>query len=109
LGDISATIQEVAEQNGFSVVRTLVGHGIGSHLHEDPQVPNFGFRKTGMELQEGLVLAIEPMFNMGGWEVRTLNDRWTVVTMDGTRSAHFEHTIAVAQGGPLILTTRNGG
>jgi methionyl aminopeptidase len=108
LGDVSSTIQGVAERNGYSVVRSLVGHGIGSHLHEDPQVPNYGFANTGMELKEGLVLAIEPMFNMGGWEVKTLNDRWTVVTLDGSRSAHFEHTVAITGDEPLIITSKNG-
>ncbi len=108
LGDISAAIQAVAERNGYSVVRSLVGHGIGSNLHEDPQVPNFGFSNTGIELQEGLVLAIEPMFNVGGWEVKTLFDQWTVVTEDGSHSAHFEHTVAVMSDGPVILTGRNG-
>jgi methionyl aminopeptidase len=104
LGDISFTIQGIAEGNGYSVVRSLVGHGIGASLHEDPQVPNFGEPGTGIELAEGLVLAIEPMFNVGGWEVRTLRDNWTVVTADGSRSAHFEHTVAVTSGDPLILT-----
>ncbi|OGF97060.1 MAG: type I methionyl aminopeptidase [Candidatus Glassbacteria bacterium RBG_16_58_8] len=104
LGDISATIQGIAEGNGYSVVRSLVGHGIGSSLHEDPQVPNFGNPDTGIELVEGLVLAIEPMFNMGGWEVRTLRDNWTVVTVDGSCSAHFEHTVAITRDKPLILT-----
>jgi methionyl aminopeptidase len=109
LGDISAAIQEVGESHGFSVIRSLVGHGIGSQLHEDPQVPNFGQPNTGMELKEGLVLAIEPMFNMGGWEVKTLFDRWTVVTVDGSFSAHFEHTVAITRNGPMILTDGNGG
>jgi methionyl aminopeptidase len=108
VGDIGAAIQEVAESHGYSVVRSLVGHGIGSRLHEDPQVPNFGRPNTGMELKEGLVLAIEPMFNMGGWEVRTLLDQWTVVTSDGSRSAHFEHTVAVTRNGPVVLTCANG-
>lgn len=104
LGDISARIQEIAEKNGYSVVRSLVGHGIGTNLHEEPQVPNYGFPGTGIKLEEGLVLAIEPMFNMGGWEVRTMYDRWTVVTLDGSFSAHFEHTVAVTDDQPLIVT-----
>ena len=108
LGDISAKIQEIAERNGYSVVRSLVGHGIGTHLHEEPQVPNFGFAGTGMELREGLALAIEPMFNMGGWEVKTLHDGWTVVTLDGSASAHFEHTVVVTSGEPVIITSANG-
>jgi len=108
LGDIGAAIQEVGEGHGYSVVRSLVGHGIGSRLHEEPQVPNFGQPNTGMVLREGLVLAIEPMFNLGGWEVRTLLDQWTVVTADGSRSAHFEHTVAVLRDGPEILTGGNG-
>jgi methionyl aminopeptidase len=106
LGDISSTIQSIAERERYSVVRSLVGHGIGSDLHESPQVPNFGFPGTGIELQEGLALAIEPMFNVGGWEVRTLQDQWTVVTADGSLSAHFEHTVAVTQDKPLILTMK---
>lgn len=108
VGDISARVQEIAERNGYSVVRSLVGHGIGTHLHEEPQVPNYGFPGTGIELKEGLVLAIEPMFNMGGWEVKTLYDRWTVVTLDGSYSAHFEHTVAVTMDRPLIITDGNG-
>ncbi len=107
LGDISSTIQGVAEAERYSVVRSLVGHGIGSSLHEDPQVPNFGFPGTGIELREGLVLAIEPMFNMGGWEVRTLQDNWTVVTVDGSISAHFEHTVAITRDEPQILTRKD--
>ena len=108
LGDVSAAIQNVGERGGYSVVRNLVGHGIGSHLHEDPQVPNFGLPNTGMELKEGLVLAIEPMFNMGGWEVKTLYDQWTVVTLDDSKSAHFEHTVAITGDGPMIITLKNG-
>lgn len=104
LGDISAAIQEVVEASGFSVVRELVGHGIGQHLHEDPQVPNFGTAGRGLLLDEGLVIAIEPMVNVGDCRVRTLEDAWTIVTVDGGRSAHFEHTVAITGNGPEVLT-----
>jgi methionyl aminopeptidase len=104
LGDVSAAIQNVAEAAGFSIVRDLVGHGIGQHLHEDPQVPNFGVEGRGLELEPGLVIAIEPMVNVGGSEVRTLEDAWTIVTIDGSLSAHFEHTVAITENGPDILT-----
>ena len=104
LGDISAAIQEVVEAAGFSVVRELVGHGIGQHLHEDPQVPNFGTAGRGLLLDEGLVIAIEPMVNVGDCRVRTLEDAWTIVTVDGGRSAHFEHTVAITAEGPEVLT-----
>jgi methionyl aminopeptidase len=104
LGDIGAAIQNVAEAAGFSVVRELVGHGVGREPHEEPQVPNFGRRGTGLRLLAGLVLAIEPMVNEGGPAVRTLADRWTVVTADRGRSAHFEHTVAVTESGPRVLT-----
>jgi methionyl aminopeptidase len=104
LGDISAAIQGVVEAAGFSVVRELVGHGIGQHLHEDPQVPNFGSAGRGLPLDPGLVIAIEPMVNRGDCGVRTLEDAWTIVTADGTLSAHFEHTVAITEGGPEVLT-----
>jgi len=104
LGDLSAAIQRYAEGEGFSVVRDLVGHGIGTRMHEEPQVPNFGEPGTGIELREGLVLAIEPMINAGRYQVRMLSDGWTIVTDDGSLSAHFEHTVAVTSGGPEILT-----
>lgn len=104
LGDISNAIQKVAERAGFSVVRDLVGHGIGQHLHEDPQVPNFGTPGRGLTLEPGLVIAIEPMVNHGSSTVRTLEDAWTIVTEDGALSAHFEHTVAITGGGPEILT-----
>ena len=104
LGDVSSAVQKHVEANGFSVVRDFVGHGIGRALHEDPPVPNFGKPGTGMRLQPGLVLAIEPMVNAGGPEVETLSDGWTAVTKDGSLSAHFEHTIAVTENGPEILT-----
>lgn len=104
LGDVGHAIQTTAERAGFSVVRDLVGHGIGRKPHEDPQVPNVGRPGRGLRLQEGMVLAIEPMINEGTAEVRTLADRWTVVTRDRRRSAHFEHTVAVTQDGARILT-----
>ncbi len=104
VGDISAAIQGVVEASGFSVVRELVGHGIGQHLHEDPQVPNFGVAGRGLPLDAGLVIAIEPMVNVGDSRVRTLGDAWTIVTVDGGRSAHFEHTVAILEDGPEILT-----
>jgi len=104
LGDIGHAVQDVAEKEGFSVVRDLVGHGIGREPHEEPQVPNFGRPGRGLLLQPGMVLAIEPMVNAGTAAVRTLADRWTVVTVDKKRSAHFEHTIAVTENGPRILT-----
>lgn len=104
LGTLSATIQHVAESQGFSVVREYTGHGIGRSMHEPPQVPNFGERDTGMRLKPGMVLAVEPMINIGTWKTKTLRDGWTVVTEDGSLSAHFEHTIAVTENGPLVLT-----
>jgi methionyl aminopeptidase len=104
LGDLSAAIQRYAEGEGFSVVRDLVGHGIGTRMHEEPQVPNFGEPGTGIELREGLVLAIEPMINAGKYQVRLLSDGWTIVTDDGSLSAHFEHTVAITANGPEILT-----
>lgn len=104
IGDIGAAVQAVVEAAGFSVVRDLVGHGIGVGFHEDPQVPNYGKPKRGVRLQPGLTIAIEPMVNIGGPGTRTMPDRWTVVSVDGTRSAHFEHTIAVTEGEPRVLT-----
>ena len=104
LGDVGAAIQEVADREGYGVVRELVGHGLGRSPHEEPQVPNFGKRGKGMKLVEGLVIAIEPMFNLGTAGVRTLPDRWTVVTADRKVSAHWEHTVAVTADGPRILT-----
>ena len=103
-GDISHVIQRHCEAAGFSVVRTLVGHGVGKHLHEEPAVPNFGPPGQGPVLEVGMVLAIEPMVNIGGPTVRTLEDGWTIVTQDGALSAHFEHTVAVQPFGPEILT-----
>ncbi len=104
MGDVGAAVQKVAEAAGFSVVRDLVGHGIGREPHEDPQVPNFGPAGRGVMLKEGMVLAIEPMVNAGTHKVHTLPDRWTVVTTDGRLSAHFEHTVAVGTGRARILT-----
>jgi methionyl aminopeptidase len=104
LGDIGAAVQEVVEAAGFSVVREFVGHGIGTNLHEDPQVPNYGRHGTGIRLREGMVLAIEPMVNMGKKDVRVLEDGWTAVTVDGSVSAHFEHTVAVTAEGAQVLT-----
>jgi methionyl aminopeptidase len=109
LGDIGHAIQEIAEAAGFGVVRDLVGHGIGREPHEEPQVPNYGRPGRGLRLQPGLVLAIEPMVNAGDAGVRTLPDRWTVVSADGSRSAHFEQTVAILEDGPRILTARVDG
>ncbi len=104
LGDVSAAIQHYVETRGFSVVREYTGHGIGRAMHEEPQIPNFGEAGQGPLLREGMTLAIEPMVNAGGWGTRLSDDQWTVVTADGSLSAHFEHTIAVTNGGPEILT-----
>lgn len=104
IGDVGAAIQRIVEAEGFSVVRELVGHGLGYLPHEDPQVPNYGRPGSGPRIQEGLVIAIEPMVNLGSREIRTLDDGWTVVTADGSLSAHFEHTVAVTSEGPRILT-----
>jgi len=104
LQDISACIQGCVEANGFSVVRQFVGHGIGLSLHEEPEIPNFGQPHQGPVLKEGMVLAIEPMVNMGGWEAEILDNGWTAVTKDRSHSAHFEHTVAITENGPEILT-----
>jgi len=104
VGDVGAAVQECVEAAGFSVVRQFVGHGIGTQLHEEPQVPNFGNRGQGPKLREGMVLAIEPMVNIGKPGTKLLNDKWTAVTEDGSYSAHFEHCVAVTKDGPLILT-----
>ncbi len=104
LGDVSSAVQKHAESRGYGVVRQFVGHGIGRNLHEAPQVPNFGRPGTGQRLYNGLVLAIEPMLNCGTGDVRVLEDQWTVVTADGRLSAHFEHTVAIAEDGPDILS-----
>jgi methionyl aminopeptidase len=104
LGDVSAAVQQWVEKNGFSIVREFVGHGIGTRMHEEPQIPNYGTPGQGQRLQEGMVLAIEPMVNRGGPGVKILADDWTAVTTDGSDSAHFEHTVAVTANGPWILT-----
>jgi methionyl aminopeptidase len=104
LGDVGAAVQSTVEAAGFSVVREYVGHGIGTAMHEEPDVPNYGPPGRGLRLREGMVLAIEPMVNVGRPGTRTLADGWTVVTADGTRSAHFEHTVALTDDGPEVLT-----
>lgn len=106
LGDISHAIQAVADARGYGVVRDFVGHGIGRQMHEEPAVPNYGTAGTGLRLEAGLVLALEPMFNLGTHKVRVLSDGWTVVTDDRRPSAHFEHTVAITADGPEILTVR---
>jgi methionyl aminopeptidase len=106
IGDIGAAIQSYVEEAGFSVIRELVGHGVGISAHEEPQVPNYGRRGHGARLKEGMVIAIEPMVNAGSREIRTLEDEWTVVTADGSMSAHFEHTVAITADGPRILTAQ---
>jgi len=105
MGDLGFAIQNHAEKNGYGVVRELVGHGIGQEMHEEPQVPNYGKRGRGSKMQEGLVLAIEPMINMGVKNVKQLNDGWTIVTADGKPSAHFEHDVAIVDGKPEVLST----
>lgn len=104
LGDIGAAIEAVAHEHGYGIVRPFVGHGIGTAMHEDPQVPNYGRPGTGMRIEAGMCFAIEPMFNLGGDDVALLDDGWTVVTADGSLSAHFEDTIAITAGGPEVLT-----
>jgi len=104
LGDIGHAIQDHAEKHGYSVVRDLVGHGVGKKLHEEPQVPHYGKAGTGLELKPGLVIAIEPMINAGVFQVKMLDDNWTIITADGKRSVHFEHTIAITENGPMVLT-----
>ncbi|MFZ4776468.1 MAG: type I methionyl aminopeptidase [Terrimicrobiaceae bacterium] len=104
IGDISHYVEEQAHKNGYSVVREFVGHGVGRHLHEDPQVPNFGKRGTGPKLKAGMTIAIEPMINMGKAKVRVLADKWTAVTEDGLPSAHFEHTVLITDNLPEVLT-----
>ncbi|HMC56954.1 MAG TPA: type I methionyl aminopeptidase [Gemmatimonadaceae bacterium] len=104
IGDIGAAVQDIVERAGFSVVRDLVGHGIGVEFHEEPQVPNYGKPKRREKLVPGLTLAIEPMVNAGGPATKTMADRWTIVTADGSRSAHFEHTVAITEDGPQVLT-----
>jgi len=106
LGDISHAVQEVVEAAGFSVVRSLVGHGVGKEMHEDPQIPNYGDPGRGPRLEEGMVFAIEPMVDAGAYEVVVADDGWAIHTADGSLSAHFEHTVAVGKKGPLVLTRR---
>jgi len=105
LGDISAAIQNYAEPGGYSVVREYTGHGIGREMHEEPQIPNFGLPGTGPRLERGMTLALEPMVNIGDWRTRLGDDHWTVLTADGSLSAHFEHTIAITDAEPEVLTT----
>lgn len=107
IGDIAATVQRYVESNGYSVVEDLVGHGIGRAVHEEPSVPNFGRAGKGVPLREGMTICIEPMVNAGKRHVKTLEDDWTMVTRDGKRSAHFEHTVAITKAGPLILTAED--
>jgi methionyl aminopeptidase len=97
-------VQTFVESHGFSVVREMVGHGVGRAMHEEPQIPNFGRRNSGEKIKAGMTLAIEPMVNLGGYAVRTLSDGWTIVTTDGKPSAHFEHTVLTTDSGPEILT-----
>lgn len=104
LGDISSSVQQIVEVPGFSVVRDFVGHGIGRNLHEDPQIPNYGKKGRGIELKRGMILAIEPMVNQGTYKVKIMQDAWTVVTEDGMLSAHFEHSVAITENGPDILS-----
>jgi methionyl aminopeptidase len=108
LGDIGAAVQRWVESQGFSIVRNYVGHGIGRAMHEEPQVPNYGAAERGLQIKEGLCIAIEPMVNIGGAETRTLDDRWTVVTADGSLSAHFEHSVWCTAKGPVVLTAPEG-
>ena len=104
IGDISHAVQTFVEAHGCSVVREMVGHGVGREMHEEPQIPNFGRRNSGEKIKAGMTLAIEPMVNLGGYQVRTLSDGWTIVTTDGQPSAHFEHTVLTTDSGPEILT-----
>jgi len=108
LGDIGAAVQRFVETQGFSIVRNYVGHGIGRAMHEEPQVPNYGAPERGLQIKEGLCIAIEPMVNIGGPQTRTLPDQWTVVTADGSLSAHFEHTLWCTPAGPVVLTAPEG-
>jgi methionyl aminopeptidase len=104
IGDISHAVQTFVEAHGFGVVREMVGHGVGRAMHEEPQIPNFGRKNSGEKIRPGMTLAIEPMVNLGGYQVRTLSDGWTIVTTDGQPSAHFEHTVLTTDSGPEILT-----
>ena len=107
MGEISHAIQSCAESAGYSVVREYVGHGVGRDMHEEPQVPNYGPRDRGLILRKGMVLALEPMVNVGGWRTKKHDDQWTVSTLDGSLSAHFEHTVAITDGDPEVLTLRS--
>ena len=109
VGDIGKAVQEHAEKNGFSVVRELVGHGIGTSLHEEPQIPNYGKAKQGYKLRSGMCIAIEPMINSGSRDIFTASDGWTILTKDGLPSAHFEHTIAITDQGPRVLSVGSDG
>ena len=104
LGDVGNAIQKYVESNGFAVVKDFAGHGVGKAMHEDPCIPNFGRKGRGIKIEEGMVLAIEPMVNVGTYKVNITDDGWTVVTKDGKRSAHFEHTVAIIDGKPVVLT-----
>jgi methionyl aminopeptidase len=106
LGDVSHAVQQVVEAAGFNVVRSLVGHGVGREMHEDPQIPNYGEAGRGPRLEEGMVFAIEPMVNAGGYDVYVADDGWSISTVDGSLSAHFEHTVAVGKKKPRVLTRR---
>ena len=108
VSDISHAVQSYVEENGFSVVRTFVGHGVGAKLHEEPEVPNFGSPGRGPRLIRGMTLAIEPMVNMGHYDVQVLKDRWTTVTADGSLAAHYENTVLITDGEPEILTVTEG-
>jgi methionyl aminopeptidase len=108
VGDISNAVQTVVEAAGFSVVRSLVGHGVGRHYHEDPHIPNFGEPGRGPRLSDGMTIAIEPMITAGGPDIDVAADGWTITTADGSMSAHFEHTVAITNDGPRILTPRVG-
>ena len=107
MGDIGAAVQAYGESRGYGVVREFVGHGVGRFLHEDPQVPNVGVAGRGALLRPGMCIAIEPMFNLGDWRTRIMDDQWTVVTSDGKLSSHFEHSIAITEQGPQILTVHS--
>ncbi|MGE3278728.1 MAG: type I methionyl aminopeptidase [Candidatus Altimarinota bacterium] len=104
VGAISSTIQKIVERQGYSCVRDLIGHGVGYEVHEAPEVPNFGNKNDGVELREGMVIAIEPIVNVGDWRVKTLKDDWTIVSADGSMSSHFEHSVAITKEGPVVLT-----
>jgi len=109
IGDLGHAVESLAEKHGYGVVKTLVGHGIGEQMHEDPQVPNYGEAGTGLKLRTGMVFAIEPMLTLGGADVKTLSDKWTIVTRDGSLAAHFEHTVALTESGPEILSVVSEG